>query len=123
MNLEIILENLQKAINPYGECSKLLPEQYKLFPEYIQKIFNYKLFGDDVLAVKGNTLSDDEDDHWQKPFRLVNRKEEIENFNSEFRVLFPNKFIKIGSIFNGDPFVILNTESKDMHIIYVSDIT
>jgi len=116
------LSKLESQIISYSKKSQLSSEELLLFPEYFRIIFDYQLFGNDLLAIPTQLMFKGEKDEFEKPFSFFHNMETLQIFESEYRPDIPTDFIQIGNLYGTTDLVLLNKQKETIHIIHVSDI-
>jgi|GEM_PF-6178818 len=111
------IKQLENECSGYGHASDLQDHYLDIFSEQFPHIHEYKVFGEDLLAV-GHHKEDSEN---ERPFHFVDSKKDLDIFEQEFREFIPEQFILLGYYFGGDPFTLLNKITNEIHNIQVSD--
>ena len=111
------IKQIENECSGYGHASDLQDHYLDIFSEQFPHIHEYKVFGEDLLAV-GHHKEDSEN---ERPFHFVDSKKDLDIFEQEFREFIPEQFILLGYYFGGDPFTLLNKITNEIHNIQVSD--
>lgn len=120
--MENKLFELEKQLGDYSEYSQLDVKSRLLFPENFREIYNYKIFGDNLLSIPANLIIDGDDDEFEKPFSFLNSSEELDVFEEEFRSEISDHFLQIGHLYDFTEIILLNKIKNTVHIFHVSDI-
>lgn len=120
--MEGILDQLEKKLRPYGQFSSLRPSERTYFPKKLKVLYNYQIFGANLLALPTEIILKGEEEEYQKPFSFVSDQEHIAVFESEYREFIPKKFTPFGYLHGASEVVLLDTEKDTVHIFHVSDV-
>lgn len=111
------LKKLESDVLNYGLKSDFSKPEIENLPKIIQIIFEYKIFGTDILAIPN--LCEDEP---EIPICFVSSKSEIDFFEQEYREFFPKVFSIIGFMHGADQLILFNNKNSTVHECHVDDV-
>jgi hypothetical protein len=113
---------LEEKLGQYSQKSHLSEEVLRSLPDSIKDLHSFRIFGADLLAIPGNLILKGDDGEFERPFRFLCDREEIEVFEQEFRSEIPDEYIQIGAIYGATEIVLLNKVEDTIHTFHVSDV-
>jgi hypothetical protein len=116
------IAELEKNLEGNSKNNELENSYLVKLPEELQSVFNYKIFGNNLLAIPAKLMNEEDDEEFEKPFKFIDSLNEIEVFESEFRSEIPDNFIQIGSFYDSTEIVLLDVLKKTIHVFHVSDV-
>jgi hypothetical protein len=118
MNFEESLLKLELNIKPFGRDSQLSNVVLSKLPQSLQKINEYKVFGESLLAFPADFLNEE----LEKCFRFIDSDLEIDNFYDTFKEVVPNEFKLFGFFDNNNYPVLLNIVKNTVHSFHIADL-
>jgi hypothetical protein len=116
------LETLEKRLLPFGGENRLNTGIIANFPEPFRNVYNYKIFGANLLAIPAEIIIEGDVDDFEKPFCFVNSPDTLELFEEEYRQFIPAEFIQIGNVFGQTEIVVMNTSTHTVHVFNAADV-
>jgi len=111
------IKHIERECFEHGHTSALPRHLLDILPEPFQPLQEYKIFGKDILAVGHHKEASEN----ERPFHFLDSKEDLDIFEQEFREFIPEQFILLGYYYGGDPFILLNKITSEIHSIQISD--
>lgn len=116
------LKYLESQLGDFGGKSQITLKTKLNLPTPIQEVHEYKVFGSDLLAIHGESITDCDIEEYEVPFAFLDLEEGFENFDSEFREDIPKDFIPFGHLHGASEVVLYKQGEKSIHKFHVADI-